>query len=96
MACKSVPKSIQKRYENDARKSDAKLIENGAKMEPKREPKSRKYEKVHAENAAEIWHRKGAHPGSTSEKSGGPFTTFYTHMLHTYITHIYHRHVLDT
>ena len=33
---------MKNRCENDARKNDAKMMDNGAKMDPKREPKSRK------------------------------------------------------
>ena len=33
---KSFPKSVENRCENDARKSDAKIMENGANMESKR------------------------------------------------------------
>ena len=41
MTSKSVPKSMKNRCEHDARKSDARIMENGAEMESKREPTSR-------------------------------------------------------
>ena len=40
MRSTSVPKFVENLCKNDARKSDAKMIENGAKIEPKGEPKS--------------------------------------------------------
>ena len=39
---KSGSKLMKNRCENDARQNDAKIMENGSKMEPKRQPKSRK------------------------------------------------------
>ena len=41
MIPESIPNSIQNQCENDAQKNDAKIKENGANMDSKREPKPR-------------------------------------------------------
>ena len=41
MRSQSIQTFMKKRFENDARKSDAKMMENCANMESKREPTSR-------------------------------------------------------
>ena len=46
-------------------------MENGAKMDPKREPTSRKIQKKLAKHNAEIRHQKMAHVGTTPGKWGG-------------------------
>ena len=68
---------MKNQCENDARKSDAKITENGANMEPKGKPKSRKICKKCMQKTMPKFDTKKGHTRYLRPGSGGvPFITF--------------------
>ena len=58
---------------NDARKSDAEMMENGSKMSPKGSQNPEQIEKMDAKNDAEISRQNRSHCMTALGKWGGPF-----------------------